>query len=128
MNYFHGLRRRLSGKDRAWWNLFSVRFDDSQFQVVERRIFARDRVQSVQWQEIQTVCFVDGGLGSDVFCIYNSRDPQQPPVQVPTESQGGQLFWEQLKQRGLFPESVSGQAMRSDNRGNQICWPPRAGA
>ena len=125
MKYIHGLKRRLQGKDRGWWNFFEVKFDDSHFQVVERRIWGQDRFASVLWRDVHAVCFVDGGLGSDVFHIYADHELQNTPVQVPTEGDGGQMFWQELKLRGLFPESVSGAAVTSSDRGREIWWPPK---
>jgi hypothetical protein len=125
MKYFHGLERRLRGKDRAWWNYFDVQFDDSHFRVVDRRIFGSDRIASVLWQDVRAVCFVDGGLGSDVFRIYTDPDQQEPSAQVPTECDGGQMFWQELKRRELFPESASGAAVTSTAGGSELWWPPR---
>src|SRR5688500_6427647 len=67
MNFLAGFKRRLKGKDRAWWELFFVSFDDFGVVVTERKVSGDPEVSFVVWEEIRYVCFEDGGLGSDVF-------------------------------------------------------------
>ena len=77
----------------------------------------------VAWSDVQAVCFVDGGQGSDCFYLYTRSSAD--PVIVPTEATGGLAFWETLKRRNLFPPEISGQAVRSVGKGSQLWWPPK---
>jgi hypothetical protein len=124
MNYFAGLKRRLRGKDRWWWNYFHVHFDDQQFHVVERRVFGRDKESAALWRDVRAVCFEDGGLASDAIFIHTNSTLGGKPILVPTESEGGNAFFEELQRLGLFPQSVFEQAVTSASRGRQIWWPP----
>jgi hypothetical protein len=103
MNFWYGLKRRLSGKDRAWWNYFAVTFDELQVRVSERRIFGRDQAATMMWRDIAEVQFVDGGQGSDIFVLCANAEMGKVSVQVPAEADGGQLFADEMKRRGLFP-------------------------
>ena len=115
------IRSFFDQSNRGWWTAFSVDQTEDGFIVIESGRKARS--WEVAWSDVQSVCFVDGGQGSDCFfvCTTNNSDP----VMVPTEATGGQAFWQTLKDRDLFPPEISGQAVRSTNQGSQLWWPPK---
>jgi hypothetical protein len=104
--------------------IFAVAFNDEGFTVTESVRRKRFANYSATWSSISAVCFQDGGLGSDIFRIYTSSASN--PILVPVEALGGNLFWLQLTERGLFPESISAQAVRSRSKSSTLWWPPAA--
>ena len=115
------IRSFFDRSNRGWWTAFSVEQTEVGFTVIESG--RKPSNSAVAWSDIQSVCFVDGGLGSDCFYIHTTNRPD--PVMVPTEATGGLAFWETLKQRNLFPPEISGQAVRSTDQGSQLWWPPK---
>ena len=115
------IRSFFDQSNRGWWTAFSVNQTEDGFTVIESGRKARSC--EVAWNDIQSVCFVDGGQGSDCFYVHTTNNCD--PVMVPAEAVGGLAFWDTLKQRDLFPPEISGQAVRSTNQGSQLWWPPK---
>ena len=124
MGIFAKIRDASSGRDHGWWRSFTVTLNEEAFTVTELLRGRRSTNYSATWSSIAAVCFLDGGLGSDVFHIYTSS--ASSPILVPVEAAGGNLFWSQLTERGLFPEAISAQAVRSCSKGSTLWWPPAA--
>jgi hypothetical protein len=124
MSILTKIRDAFSAGGHGWWQSFAVAFDDNGFTVTESLRRKRSATYSAAWSSISAVCFQDGGLGSDVFYVYTSSTSS--PILVPVEADGGNLFWLQLTERGLFPESISAQAVRSSSKSSTLWWPPAA--
>jgi len=124
MSILTKIRDALSSRGHGWWQSFAVAFNDEGFTVTETLRRKRSANYSATWSSISAVCFQDGGLGSDIFHIYISN--ASSPILVPVEAAGGNLFWLQLTERGLFPESISAQAVRSISKSGTLWWPPAA--
>ena len=119
------LRQAFSDQSRGWWDSFAVSLGEEGFTVAERK---RDRpavITQVSWPQIASVCFVDGGQGSDCFHLFSAAG--QELAMVPAQGPYGQAFWDEPKRRSLFPEEISGLAVRSANQGAQLWWPPQNG-
>lgn len=77
--------------------------------------------QSCRWMDIKRVCFKDQGIyQSDL--IYLEVANQERPVIVPTEARGGDEFFGQLEERGLFPREIWAKAI-AETGGATHCWP-----
>jgi hypothetical protein len=118
------IRDAFSGRGHGWWRSFTVTVNEEGFTVTELLRRKCSTNYSATWSSIAAVCFQDGGLGSDVFHIYTSS--ASSPILVPVEATGGNLFWSQLTERGLFPQAVSEQAVRSNSKSITLWWPPVA--
>ena len=119
------LRQAFSQSDRGWWDAFEASYDEQGFVVTERKRGRPARVTRVSWPQIATVCFVDGGQGSDCFYLFSATDEEL--AMVPAQGPGGLAFWDELKRRNLFPAEISGHAVQSGKQGAQLWWPPQHG-
>jgi len=125
LGLFFRLRKAFSDQSQAWWDAFAVSLAHDEFTVTERRRGGPATVTRVPWANIASVCFVDGGLGSDCFYLFSAEATEL--AMVPAEAAGGLAFWDELKRRNLFPEAVSGQAVQSSVQGARLWWPPQHG-
>ena len=127
MKLFAAIRAFLNNQqNRGWWASFCVVSSESGFTVTELRRRKPSAIQSAAWNDIDGVCFKDGGLGCDRFFIF-IRDCQEP-IMVPVEASGGLEFWNQSKERLLFPQEISGQCVQSSATGAEFWWPPEMSA
>lgn len=112
-----GARRR-----RPFDELLAVEFDDAIVRV--RALDGYDPAwnQECRWPEIVRVCFRDGGP-NQTDIIYLDLHHRSEPVEIPTEARGGDAFFGELEVRGLFPQPIRGEAIRSSD-GGLYCWPP----
>jgi hypothetical protein len=119
----------------AWWaarrpkplrEQLAVRFDDDAVAVRVLADFESGWNQDFRWEDIERVCFTDGGLyGSDM--IHVAVRGRADRAVIPTEAAGGSAFFGALSERGLFPEVVWRRAI-GDTSGGTHCWPPSDGA
>ena len=125
MGLISRLRQAFSEQRDGWWDAFAVSLSEQEFVVTERKRGGAVAVTRVAWSSVRSVCFVDGGQGSDCFYLFSSEGKEL--AMVPAQGPGGLAFCDELKRRNLFPEEVSGQAVQSGNQGAQLWWPPQHG-
>ncbi|MCR6496752.1 hypothetical protein LJB71_11390 [Thermomonas sp. S9] len=125
MGLISRFRQAFSHQSQGWWDSFAVSLGEDEFTVTECKRGKPAAVTKVSWLQIASVCFVDGGQGSDCFYVFSANGEEL--AMVPAQGPGGQAFWDELKWRNLFPEDISGLAVRSANQGAQLWWPPRHG-
>jgi len=116
---------------RTWWQsrrprplkeLLAVEFDDAEVRVRVLGELEESWNQTFQWVHVKRVCFKDEGMWqSDT--VYISLSDRVKPAVVPTEAQGGHVFFGALCDRGLFPEHAWRKAV-GDTSGGMHCWPP----
>lgn len=110
-------RRRRTLKD-----LLTVEYDEQ-----EVRVRVIDRLdlhfnQTFRWNDVVRVCFQDGGMDSSDILFIELRGRGKPAL-VLTEANGGDAFFGELCDRGLFPEKVWRRAI-GETSGGRHCWPP----
>ena len=119
------LRQAFSGQSQGWWDAFAVSLSEQEFVVTERKRGKPLVTTQVAWSEIASVCFEDGGQGSDCFYLFSASGREL--AMVPAQGPGGLAFWGELRRRNLFPAEISGQAFQSGSQGSQLWWPPQHG-
>ena len=122
MGLLSRIRNRIAYNRLPWWQLYAVQITPEGFSLSEIRPNAFPTVTSGHWSQVSSVAFLDGGLSSDEFFVYLADQPNA--IRVPVEACGGTAFWDELRTRGLFPQEVSGLAVRSTERGAVYKWPP----
>ena len=113
-----------------WWNrrgrtlkdLLTVEYDEQ-----DVRVRVIDRLdlhfnQTFRWNDVVRVCFQDGGMSSSDILFIELRGRERPAI-VLTEANGGEVFFGELCDRGLFPEKVWRRAT-GETSGGTHCWPP----
>src|SRR5262245_50655034 len=109
------LRKRRGASD-----VIEVECDDVGFRVI-RQHAAVPEAHSFDWRDVRRVCFRDMGMAhSDL--LYFEVAGHASPVTVPTEATGGDVLWNMVQERGLFPPGVATAAIRSTD-GGLYCWP-----
>ena len=126
MTLLSRIRNRIAYNRLEWWQRYSVQMNPEGFTISEVRPNDAPLVTSVSWSQISSIIFLDGGLASDQFFVYLSGE--ENAICVPVEAEGGSRFWDELRERGLFPQEVSGLAVRSSIRGAVFEWPPKGTA
>ena len=102
--------------------LLIVEYDDVEVRVRVLRELESGWNQTFRWADVRRVCFKDEGMWqSDT--VYVSLSDREKPAVVPTEAEGGHVFFGALCERGLFPEQVWRKAV-GDTSGGMHCWPP----
>ena len=126
MKLFAAIQSFMDKQQGGWWTQFSVSFNETGFTVTELCRKKPQIVQSTAWSDIHCVCFKDGGIGSDCFFVFVRE--QSEPLMVPISASGGLEFWNELKERALFPPEISGQCVQSVVTGAEFWWPPEMSA
>jgi hypothetical protein len=102
---------------------FAVEFDDADIRMRVLAYADASWNQQCRWSDIVRVCFRDGGLHFTDRLYLELRDRAQP-IEILLEAKGGDELLQELGRRGLFPQPVFGEAVRSTD-GGMYCWPPR---
>ncbi|HTD04062.1 hypothetical protein [Undibacterium sp.] len=101
----------------------SVEFDDNEVRVIVLEQLEATWNQEFRWNDIDRVCFKDGGLYSSDVILIELKGRQTPAV-ILTEARGGNDFFGALTDRGYFPEEVWRRAM-GETSGAMYCWPQK---
>ena len=106
---------------RPLGELLVVAFDETNVRVRALEEAHRSWNQECRWADVARVCFRDAGpWQSDTIYLELHDRPQ--PLEIPIEARGGAELLGELHARGLFPQPVFGQAIRSTD-GGLYCWP-----
>jgi hypothetical protein len=121
MGFFRFIRDLMTGKMRrpvSEW--FTVEFDS---QVVRMEAEPPGRAawsEQFRWSDIERVCFKSEDFAtSDGVYVFTRLRPES--YVIPIEAQGGQDFWAEVIERGLFDAELAIQAAGS--AGGTFCWP-----
>jgi hypothetical protein len=114
-------RHRHQRPSRPLDQWFTVAFDDERVTLDVRPPGEAPSVASFRWSEITRICFKPEDFTiSDGIYIFTTQRPES--FVVPVEAKGGEVFWNKVIERGLFPGELAIQAATS-REGALLCWP-----
>lgn len=108
-----------TGRPVSEW--FAVEFDSEVVRVAAEPPGRKPWSQQFRWSDIERICFKAEGLTtSDGIYVFTRLRPES--FAIPIEARGGQEFWAEVIDRGLFDPELAIQAASST--GGTFCWPP----
>jgi hypothetical protein len=123
MSFWSKIKTHWKRRLKPTTELMVVEFDEEEIRIRVTEGMDATFNQTFRWDQIERVCFQDGGIAlSDI--VYVDLTDQAAPAIIFTEATGGETFFGALGHRKFFPEDFWRQAIR-ETGGKTHCWPPK---
>lgn len=121
MGLFRFIRDLLTGRmNRPLSEWFTVEFDSDLVRVAADPPGRKPWSEQFSWSDIERICFkAEDFTTSDGIYVFTRLRPES--FAIPVEARGGQDFWSEIINRGLFDAELAIQAASSPS--GTFWWP-----
>jgi hypothetical protein len=103
--------------DHPW---ISISFDETEIIIKYAASDYENYVKKLKWGWIVRICYKSYDDGAPDFLYVSLKNKDEKYI-IPITEKGGNDFWEEVKNRGLFDQKL---AIIAEESWNQIfCWP-----